>query len=214
MPGPCSCHIYRIGSDTPGHEQEYAMTTPTPRDQDEYTALRATIRERGTARVWIVVAGVVAWAGLTIGTAAAGVTPLSTLVPLLVLAAVFEAVYALHIGVERVGRYIQVFHESDAPGVSGWEHAALAFGRPAGAAALDALFTIPLVLAATINLMFAFIVVPPPTTQEIVFVGGAHALFLLRLLAARHTSSKQRAIDLARFRTLRQEGHRARGDEK
>ena len=37
--------------------------------------------------------------------------PLATLVPLLVLAAAFECVFALHVGIERVGRYLQVFYE-------------------------------------------------------------------------------------------------------
>ena len=98
------------------------------RDQDEYAALRATIRERGTARVSLFVAGFVAWGALAVGTAALASTPLASLLPLLVLAAVFEAVFALLVGVERIGRYLQVFHEAgDGPR---WEHTAMAFGRP------------------------------------------------------------------------------------
>ena len=46
------------------------MTTLTPRELEEYRALRDTIRERGTTRVWIVLAGLVAWAGLVLATAA------------------------------------------------------------------------------------------------------------------------------------------------
>jgi hypothetical protein len=38
---------------------------------------------------------------------------LSTLVPLLVLVAGFEAAFALYTNVERIGRYLQVFHERD-----------------------------------------------------------------------------------------------------
>ena len=34
----------------------------TPREVQEYTALRATIRERGTARIWVFLALLVAWA--------------------------------------------------------------------------------------------------------------------------------------------------------
>ena len=89
--------------------------TMTARDHEEYRALRATIRERGTARVCIFAGGIVAWAAATIATAALASTPLATLLPLLVLASVFEAVFALHIGVERIGRYLQVFHETDPP---------------------------------------------------------------------------------------------------
>src|SRR5579884_3576287 len=100
----------------------------TPRALEEYKALRATIRQRGTARIWLCMAGVVAWGALTIATAALAALPIATLLPLLVLAAVFEAVLALHVGVERIGRYVQVFFEEDD---AGWETAAMGFGRPA-----------------------------------------------------------------------------------
>src|SRR5207253_4116872 len=97
----------------------------TLRELEEYRALRETIRERGTARVWVFLAGLVAWGALTIATAALAALPIATLLPLLVLAAAFEAVFSLHLGVERIGRYLQVFFEEDA----GWEHRAMAIGR-------------------------------------------------------------------------------------
>lgn len=167
----------------------------TPREQDEYLALRATIRERGTARAWIVVAGIAAWAALTVATAALASTPIATLLPLLMLAAAFEAVFALHVGVERIGRYLQVFHADD------WERAAMAFGRPKHAAAIDPLFVAIFALAAVFNVMPALFT--HPTTAELIFIGGGHALFLLRLFAARMAASKQRAIDLSRFNELK-----------
>jgi len=173
----------------------------TPIDHYEYRALRATIRERGTARMCLFGGGIVAWAALTLATAALASTPVSTLLPLLVLAGLFEAIYALHVGVERIGRYIQVFHEGDTH--HGWEQAAMAFGRPAGAASVDALFTMPFVLAAVFNVAPAFLV--RPTMEEIVFVTGAHALFLLRILIARATAARQRAVDLERFAQLKRE---------
>ena len=166
----------------------------TPREQEEYRALRATIRERGTARVWIFALGITAWAALTIATAALSAPPVSTLVPLLVLAASFEAVFALHIGVERIGRYLQVFFDDE------WEKTSMAFGRPAGAATVDALFVVPFLLAALFNVMPALLA--GPTAPELIFIGGAHALFVLRLLVARHVASRQRTIDLERFRQL------------
>src|SRR4029079_1152679 len=157
------------------------------REQEEYRALRATIRERGTARVYVFVSGFVAWGALAVATAALASTPVASLLPLIVLAAVFEAVFALHVGVERVGRYLQVFHETgEAPA---WEHIAMAFGRPKDAAASDPLFSIPFLLAALFNIMPALIV--RPTAAEIVFVGGAHALFVLRLVVARMASARQ-----------------------
>ncbi len=171
----------------------------TPREQEEYRALRATIRERGTARIWIFVSGLAAWAAATLATAGLSAPPVATLVPLLVLAAAFEGVLALHVGVERIGRYLQVFFEGDAE-TARWEHAAMAFGTPKGAAGLDALFSIPFLLAAIFNVLPALIV--EPTSAELIFIGGAHALFLLRLGVARDVAKKQRAIDLERFREL------------
>jgi hypothetical protein len=179
----------------------------TPCEQVEYTALRATIRERGTARVCIFAAGIVAWGAVATATAALASTPVSTLLPLVVLAAIFEAVFALHIGVERIGRYLQVFYETG-PDTPRWEHAAMAFGRPSGAVGLDALFTAVFLLACALNLIPALIIGPTP--PELIFVGGAHALFVVRLVAARAGARAQRAVDLARFRELRR--HEGTGD--
>jgi hypothetical protein len=162
---------------------------------EEYRALRATIRERGTARVCIFVLGTVAWATLTVASSAASAPPVATLVPLLVLVASFEAIFALHVGVERIGRYLQVAFDD------GWEKAAGGFGRPTGAAVVDALFVAPFLLAALCNLMPALIA--GPTSAELTFIGGAHALFVIRVLVAKQTAGRQRAIDAARFHELR-----------
>lgn len=181
----------------------------TDRELEEYRQLRSTIRERGTARVWIFAVGTLGWAALLISTTALSATPLGTLVPLVALAGVFEAVYALHIGVERIGRYLQVFFECNEPGSNlvetrsqpGWEHVAVSFGKPRGAATVDALFVVQFALATLLNLLPALLV--DPTREELIFVGGAHALFVLRLVRARAVAGRQRAIDLARFEQLR-----------
>jgi hypothetical protein len=173
---------------------------PSPRELEEYKALRATVRERGTARIWIFVSGVAMWAAATLATAALGAPPVATLIPLVVLAAAFEAVFALHVGVERIGRYLQAFYETESAGRA-WEHTAMSFGAPKGAIGLDALFSLPFAIAAFVNLAPALIA--GATTPEIVFVGGAHALFLLRLGVARNAAKKQRTIDLARFQQLK-----------
>jgi hypothetical protein len=167
----------------------------------EYSALRATIRERGTARVYVFAGGFAAWSALVVATAALAFSPLATLLPLLFLAAIFEAVLALHLGVERIGRYLHVFHEVG--GGARWEHIASAFGRPKGAATIDALFSIPFLAAAIFNIAPAFLV--EPTQQELIFVGGAHALFILRVLVGRETARRQRGIDQARFEQLKTE---------
>jgi len=176
------------------------MTVTTVREHEEYTALRATIRERGTARVCLFAAGFVAWGALAVATAALASIPVASLLPLLVLAAVFEGVFALHVGVERVGRYLQVFHETGDR--AAWERTAMAFGRPKGAAVADGLFTVPFLLAALFNIMPALIAQPTPA--EIVFVVGAHALFLLRLAVARAAAARQRVVDLERFQVLKE----------
>jgi hypothetical protein len=191
----------------------------TAGEQEEYRALRATIRERGTARVCIFVAGIAAWTAATIATAALAPSPVASLLPLLLLACVFEAIFALHVGVERIGRYLHVFYETppvDTPVGDGlkavpsddgsgprWEHAAMAFGKPRGAATLDALFTVPFLLAGLFNIAPALLL--NPIRAELIFVGGAHALFVLRLAVARLAAARQRAIDLERFQQLQRE---------
>jgi hypothetical protein len=169
----------------------------TAREMQEYTELRATIRQRGTARVAIVVAGLAAWAALAIATAALSTSPLAALIPLLALAATFEGAFLLHVGVERIGRYLDVFFDDR------WEHVAGTFGRPAGALALDPLFVVVFGLGTALNLLPALLL--QPTREEVVFVGGAHALFLIRLGYARFAAARQRAVDRARFVALRAE---------
>jgi hypothetical protein len=172
--------------------------------QREYNALRSTIRERGTARVYVFAGGFAVWSALAVATAALAFSPLATLVPLLFLSAIFEAVFALHVGVERIGRYLHVFHEAAtaaAPATAHWEHAAAAFGRPKGAPATDPIFSMLFLLAALFNVAPALVV--EPTRQELIFVGGAHALFVVRVLVARETARRQRSIDQARFEQLK-----------
>jgi hypothetical protein len=167
----------------------------TPREQEEYRALRATIRQRGTARVWVFSAGMAAWAALTFAALALALPPVATLVPLLVLAAAYEAVLALHVGVERVGRYLHVFYEDR------WEGAASSFGRPSGSLGLDPLFRVPFLLAA---LLTALPVVPArPIVQELVVVLASIAAFTVRVLTTSSAARKQRDVDTARFLELK-----------
>ena len=173
----------------------------TPPDFDEYNALRATIRERGTARVWIVLLGTVGWAALALATAAVSTPPLLTLLPLLVLATTFEITFALHTAVERVGRYIQVFFEEPG-GMAGWEHRIMEFGR-SGQRRLstDPLFARSFLLGVVLNLVAALIA--GPIAIEWAVLGIAHALLVIRILTARREAGGQRAADLARFTEMR-----------
>jgi hypothetical protein len=167
----------------------------TLRAQEEYNALRATIRQRGTARVWVFIAGYVAWAAIALVAAAMALPPVVALLPLVVLAATFEGVLALHVAVERIGRYLLVFHDDE------WERAAGSFGRPRGAIGVDALFAVPFGTATVLNLMP--LMVTTPTAQELAAAGIAHAAFIVRVLVARAAAARQRAIDTERFQQLK-----------
>ena len=173
----------------------------TPRELEEYRALRDTIRERGTTRVWMVLAGLVGWAGLAVATFALAPFPAATVLPLLVLGAAFEIVFALHTGVERIGRYLQVFHEE----ASGWEHTAMAFGQKFPAGGTDPLFANFFRIAAVLNFIPAAFAKPLPIEWTI--IGAIHVLFIVRVEAARRQASRQRAIDLDRFQQLKRDAH-------
>src|SRR5688572_13440545 len=160
----------------------------TVRELEEYRELRSTIRERGSMRVCLLAAGIVAWAALVVLTAALLALPVATFISLLALAAIFEGVLSLHTGAERVGRYLQVFHEADGAD-PGWEHRIMEFGRrfPAGG---DPLFCLVFWCAAILNMIPAVYAGPVPV--EWAFVGGVHAVFVLRVAIARASSRKQR----------------------
>jgi len=181
------------------------QATMTPREVQEYTTLRDTIRERGTARVWIFVVGLIGWGGLTLATAALAALPVATLLPLLVLGAVFEAVFSLHTGVERIGRYIQVFFED----AGGWDQVAMAYGRAHPGAGTDPLFTALFIIAAFVN--YVPVLIAEPVATEVVVVGAAHLVLVGRILLARRAAGRQRAVDLERYKNLKREGQRAEG---
>jgi hypothetical protein len=163
----------------------------------EYVALRATIRERGSIRVWVFSLGTLVWAALAAAVGLLNAPPVATLTPLVALAMTFEAILALHATVERIGRYLLVFHDDE------WERVAGAFGRPQGSLQVDALFGAPLIVCAIVNL--EPLIVSGPTLAETAFVLAAHALFVLRVLSARSAASRQRAVDTERFQQLKRE---------
>jgi hypothetical protein len=174
------------------------------RELEEYRALRATIRERGTARVWIFVVGLALWAALAVAVAALASLPVATLLPLLFLVGVFEAIFALHTGVERVGRYVQVFYEESDTESSGqtWETVAMGFGHVSPGRGVDALFIHIFVLATLVNIVPA--ILAGAVEEEWVVLGLVHALFVGRLFVARRRAAQQRALDLAAFLKLKQ----------
>lgn len=165
----------------------------------EYAALRATIRDRGTVRMILVPVVFVGWAGTTIAAAGVITVAISTLLPLLVLAAGFEAIFALHMNAERIGRYLQVFH-ADADGAE-WEQVAMAYGERFPTSAPDPLFGRLFVLAISVNFLpaalnFEFI-------AELILLAIPHFVLINRIRVARIAAAGQRAEDLRRFSDLR-----------
>ena len=174
---------------------------PTTADSDkrrhsEYESLRATIRQRGTARMLLVPAALTGWAALRIGAAAVITVALSTLIPLLVLVAAFEAVFTLHVNVERIGRYVQVFHEPD----GGWEHVAMTYGQRFPGGGLDPLFARVFIFSTSVNFFPAALGGEP---WEVAIVAVCHFAFIYRVRKAQSTAAALRAEDLRRFEALR-----------
>lgn len=162
----------------------------------EYAALRATIRERGTARMVLLPIIFIAWAGTAVATSAVITVAISTLIPLMVLAAGFESTLALYLNVERIGRYLQVFHEKD----DGWEHVAMAFGqRFAAGGGPDPLFARLFVTAASINFLPVALGGVP---VEVGVLAVAHLIVIARIRLGQKAAGAVRSLDLDRFREL------------
>lgn len=161
--------------------------------------MRDTIRQRGTARMVLVPLTFIGWAGAAVATAAVATTSLGTAVPLMVLAAGFEAVFALHLNVERIGRYLQVFHEED----RGWERVAMQFGQRFPGTGPDPLFVQLFVLGTSVNFLPAALWAADPI--EIGLMAILHLVLIYRLRTARAAAARQREADLQRFEQLRGE---------
>ena len=168
--------------------------------ESEYTVLRHTIASRGTARITLLPVTLIGWA-LVAGTLAVlGNNPAMSLFSLAILAGGFEAIHALHVGVERIGRYIQVFYEGTGD-VPRWETTAMSIGPALPGGGVDPLFTVIFALVTLLNLMAA--IVPSPTRLELAVIGLMHGAFLLRLVRGRWAASRQRAVDLESYRAVR-----------
>jgi len=181
---------------------------PTQLTSAEYAALRATIRERGTARLLMVGLTVVAWAALVAVGPRGGL--LLPVVTLLVLASGFELVFAMHVAVERIGRYIQHYYGpcgvAQAPA---WEHVAMALGQtpqPATPAGPDPLAAWLFTSAAVLNLVAGAWPVAQSAAPGVglLILLVSHGLFLWRLRRARRFAAGQRERDLEAIKALRE----------
>jgi hypothetical protein len=166
----------------------------------EYTALRHTIASRGTTRMALVPIIFIGWATVAGTLTILGNNPATSLFPLAVLASGFEAIYALHTGVERIGRYLQVFYEGTGDGPM-WETTAMAVGPALPGGGIDPLFTVVFAFATILNVIPA--VAPSPTALELSVLSLLHAALLMRLVRARVAAARQRAVDLESYRAVR-----------
>jgi len=139
----------------------------------------------------------VGWAATAVATAAVITVAVSTLVPLLILVAGFEAIFALHVNVERIGRYLQVFHEDD----GGWERIAMTFGQRFPGSGPDPLFSRLFILATSVNFLPAAL--GWENMPELVVLAALHLVFINRVRLARTFAASQRVKDLERFVALR-----------
>ena len=113
----------------------------------------------------------------------------------------FEAVLAIHTGVERVGRYIQVFFE-DATSDPGWESPVMTYGRmfPGERQRSDVHRDIFSPRPSSTSFQYCS---PARCPIEYGVVGTIHALFAARVLLARRHAVRQRALDLDRFQAIK-----------
>ena len=156
--------------------------------------LRQTIAVRGTARVLLAAATVSLWATLATVLGLFSELPLLALVPLCALAAGYEAVWALHVGAERIGRFIQVVYETE-PGQASWETTVMQLGPGLPGGGVNPLFSVVFGAASAVNLGTAFAAEPTPLEVVLLFVG--HVAVLLRLVQTRVVAGRQRQADLA-----------------
>lgn len=175
----------------------------------EYAILRETIRSRGTARPLAALAGLTGWAVTLVIILIWLPNPLAAVVPLLVLTTTFEVIRTLHFGVERIGRYLQVFFEENSAGEDGtlrppaWERSAMAFGPTIPGAGAHPLFLPVFVMATVVN--FVAVILPGPVLIETVSLIVPHGAFVAWMLYCDRGMRRQRVAELARFRALKKD---------
>jgi hypothetical protein len=177
--------------------------------QSEFTVLRQTIAVRGTVRMALLPITVIGWTAVAAALLQGSSFPgLLALVPLSVLIAGFEAIHALNVGVERIGRYLQVYYEGSADAPM-WETTAMSVGPGLPGGGIDPLFTVVFTAASALNLVLALPELRTVTGFVVVF--PVHAIFWVRVIRARGAAARQRAVDLETFRAVKAGQDQARG---
>jgi len=174
--------------------------------ESEFTVLRHTISTRGTVRIILLPVTLFGWSALVSAWLITGhVSPAASLFSLAVLAAGFESIHALHVGVERIGRYLQVYYEVGTDGPQ-WETTCMLVGPALPGGGVDPLFTL-LLGGATLANILPLLMVPAPRLELVVLI-ALHAAFLVRLGRARWAAARQRTVELESYRAIRSGGSR------
>lgn len=171
--------------------------------ETEFVVLRQTIANRGTARMVLLPVTFIGWAVIASTLLLFSDLPIASLFSLAVLVGGYEAIHALHVGVERIGRYVQAYYESSTEGPQ-WETTAMMVGPALPGGGTDPLFTLVFASTAVANVVVAL--VPSPTALEISVIGVLHAAFLVRIIRARGAAARQRAVELESYRAIKS-GH-------
>jgi len=166
----------------------------------EFGSLRQTIMLRGTVRMALLPFTMLGWALVAVLLLLFAELPAAVVFPLAILVAGFEAIHALHVGAERIGRYLQVYYE-DAAGAPKWETTAMAVGPALPGGGIDPLFSVLFIAATLGNLVPAF--TPGPTRPELAVLLPLHFAFIVRIMRARGAAARQRAVELESYRALR-----------
>ena len=173
--------------------------------ESEFLVLRQTIAARGTVRMALLPMAMLGWAVTATLLLLFSELPVAALFSLGILVGGFEAIHALHAGVERIGRYLQVFHEDagerDRPlrDTPSWERVAMSFGNIPGVGG-HPLFVPVFFLATMCN--YIAVIIPGPLPIEIGVMAVPHVALIAWLLIAARAVKSQREIELARMRDL------------
>jgi hypothetical protein len=116
--------------------------------------------------------------------------------------------FALHVAVERIGRFIQVRYEGEAGATVSWERTAMALRVPGGG--VDPIFLNVFLVAAILNLLAGIWVSSTASAQsdavferwELSTFVGAHAVAVIRWISAARFARSQRVRELAAFEKL------------
>jgi hypothetical protein len=168
--------------------------------ESEFTSLRGTIALRGTVRMALLPVTVLGWALVAVLLLLFGDQPVAVLFSLAVLIGGFEAIHALHVGGERIGRYLQVYYEGG-PDAPRWETTAMAVGPALPGGGIDPLFSVVFISTALANLIPAF--TPGPTRPELAVLFPIHFAFIVRVVRARGAAARQRAVELESYRAIK-----------